>query len=228
MAWVARKDAGIDAPGMLGYHEKRGWLMKRFPNIKHVATAAGAAVVLALGGLAIAGSVKTGGTYYLSGDQFTTAGSKNSGGAYELLFSAGQPVGHDDMTGGTYAIEGGFVSGVVPVFQAAKSLSLSEAPAGYAGPGTDKVPGTRLTYTVDFTNLGEGANNVLIEDALPAGMTFLPATIELTVDNTTTAMTDGLDGDECAYMAATSSVHCLISGVAAGATGAVVFKTTID
>lgn len=175
-----------------------------------------------------AGQIKTGGTYDITDDSMTAAGRADvTGGSYWLLFSAGQPAGQEDMAGGTYSLEGGFVSGVIPVFQVTKTITNVETPAGYTGNPTDQVPGGRLTYKIEFENFGEGANNALIEDAIPAFATYSPVSIVLTLNNTPSGQSDDKDGDPCAYMAATTSVSCLIPGVGAGATGAVIFKAII-
>jgi hypothetical protein len=49
----------------------------------------------------------------------------------------------------------------------------------------------------------------------------------LTIDNVTTAQTDALDSDACAYTA-TDSIRCLKSNFGAGATGSATFKTIVE
>lgn len=177
--------------------------------------------------ISYAGAEKTGGTYAIVSDQLTAAGSKTTGGPYVMIYSACQPVGHGDLNGGPYNMEGGYISGILPEFDITKTLSLVEIPVGYTGTVADRAPGTRLTYTVSVTNNGDQGFNVLVEDPTPANLTYSTTSIFLTVSGITTAMTDGMDGDQCAYMA-TDTVHCLIESFGAGATAAVVFKAIIN
>ena len=202
-------------------------------NTKKLWFAAAVAVIAFASAVAVrtlAGPVKTGGTYQILDDSLTNGGSTGvTGSSYWLVFAAGQPVGHEDMTGGTYSLEGGYVSGITAVYHVTKTVSQVETPVGYTGTvNVDKVPGGRLTYKLDFTNYGEAAKNTLIEDVVGSDMTYASSTIQLVLNNTPSAMTDGLDGDECGYMSATSSVHCILPDVAAGATGALIFKTIIN
>jgi len=175
-----------------------------------------------------AGQIKTGGSYDITDDSMTAAGSAGlTGGTYWLLYSAGQPVGRTDMAGGPFDLEGGFVSGVIPVFQVTKTVQSVEAPAGYSGDPADQVPGARMTYRLEFENFGEGASNALLEDTIPVYATYSPGSIILNLNDTPAPQSDAQDADECAYMAATDSISCLIPGVGAGATGAVVFIAVI-
>jgi len=187
-------------------------------------------VIATVSTIAPGGPRKTGGNYEISTDSLSGAsGLGVSGSTYMLIYSAGQPLGRVDMTGGTYDIEGGFVSGMEAIFKIVKSEESVEAPAGYPGNPTDKVPGGRVTYKLEFTNYGEAAHEALVEDVVPVQMAYASSTIELVMDITPASQTDDpLDADECGYMVATSSVHCLIPDIEAGATGAVVFKAIID
>ena len=178
-----------------------------------------------------AGAVKTGGQYTILDDSFTIAGAAGIGDStYRLVFSAGQPVGQMTLSTGPYEIEGGYVSGITAVYQIAKSNQRVEAPAGYTGAAGDIVPGSRITYKLDFTNYGEAAETgtTIIEDSIPANLlSYASGTISLTLNDTTTAQTDALDGDACAYMA-TAAIHCLLPNVGAGATGALSFKAVVQ
>lgn len=197
-------------------------------------------VSLALLGLAVfavfcdrteAGAVKSGaGGYEIADDSFTISGAPGIGGSnYWLIFAAGQPVGHKDLTGGTYEIEGGYVSGIEAVFQITKTVTQVESPVGYTGAPGDVVPGARINYKLEFTNQGEAARTgtTLLEDPVPASLTYAAGSIILTLNDTPAAQTDTLDGDACAYMA-TDSIHCLITNIGAGATGSVTFKAVVD
>lgn len=200
--------------------------LKNSFKMKFTLTAAALSFV-ALCAVSFAGAEKTGGTYTISGDQFTESGALTTGGPYVMFYSAGQPVGQADMTGGTYELEGGYVSGVLPAFDITKTLVQIEQPVGYTGSVTDRAPGSRLTYEIEVANNGDQGFNALIEDPLPANLTYSTSTISLTLSAVTTAMTDGMDADQCAYMA-TDSIHCLIESFPAGATASVIFKGIID
>jgi uncharacterized repeat protein (TIGR01451 family) len=177
-----------------------------------------------------AGAIKTGGAYTIADDSFTAAGAPGiEGSTYWLVFSAGQPVGQMTLTGGSgYELEGGYISGIEAVYQITKSIPLVEKPAAYSGAAGDIVPGARLTYKLDFTNQGEAAQTgtTILEDPIPATLSYVPGTISLTLNNTAVPQTDGLDGDACAYMA-TDTVHCVLQNVGAGATGSVIFKAVV-
>lgn len=201
--------------------------LKISEKMKYALTAVAFLALAGSGMASFAGVEKTGGTYTISGDQFTGGGVLTSGGAYVMFYSAGQPLGHEDMTGGTYNLEGGYVSGVTPVFDITKSIAQVEPPAGYTGSAADRAPGSRLTYEIYILNLGDQGFNVLVEDPFPANLTYSTSSISLTKSGVTNAMTDGMDADQCAYMA-TDSVHCLIESFQAGATASVVFKAVID
>lgn len=175
-----------------------------------------------------AGVTKTGGGYTMEIDALDAAGRTGmAGGVYTALFSAGQPLGYATMTGGTYELQGGFVSGIEAVFSVVKTISAVEAPPSYTGGAADPVPGARVTYLLTFTNYGEAADpgSALVEDHIPANATYSAGTLKLK----DAAQTDVSDGDYCRYDGGPpAKVVCENFDVAAGESGTMTFKVIIE
>lgn len=175
-----------------------------------------------------AGPRKTGGTYSIESDVLDVAGRPGlSGAAYWLLTGVGQPFGYASMTGGTYAIEGGYVSGMESVFNVTKAVDLVEAPAGYTGGPNDPVPGARVTYLLSFVNYGEASDpdSAVVEDYVPANATYYPGGIIFK----TVGQTDANDGDDCYYdFGPPKRVLCDNFDVAAGESGTMSFQVVIE
>lgn len=72
------------------------------------------------------------------------------------------------------------------------------------------VPGTTYIYAISYKNTGTGATAGTVEDTLPAGITYK----------------DSSDG--CTYVSATRKVTCTLSSVAAGASGKVGIRFTVN
>lgn len=66
--------------------------------------------------------------------------------------------------------------GKIPDLYISKSFAVdSSILASYEGGASDPVPGARVTYTISYDNDGPGdANNLIIEDMLPANTTYDP------------------------------------------------------
>ncbi len=185
-------------------------------------------IVLFSAVVACAGAAGT--SYEIGHGSLTAAGAPGLVGAgYWLVFSAAQPAGYTDMSSANYRLEGGYISGIVSVLEATKSIIDIQAPTGtgYNGNPDDVVPGSRITFKLEFENKGEAARNAVVDDPIPSDMTYYSGSIEIiTNDTTTTNDDDHTDG--CGYLSATASVNCLIPNIAAGATGAIVFDATVN
>jgi hypothetical protein len=165
-------------------------------------------------------------------DSFTIAGTAGQTdtfpNGYRLIFSAGQPftlpAGQNVLSGGAYELEPGFISGIEAVYTLQASIQqitpAAGAPAGL-------VPGALITYKLDFYNPGEAAEMTVIDDPIPANLTYASGTIFLTKDNVTVLQSDAINGDPCGYTA-TSSIRCVIPNLGAGATGAVTFQASVN
>lgn len=175
-------------------------------------------------------ATKTGGTYEITNDAVSAAGSAAlSGGTYTMISSVGQASGYVDffqtmgVTNSGYMLESGFVSGIEAVFTTFTLTATSTAPVsgGYLGAGDDVVPGARISYTMAFFNAGQAAidpsdadSTVPVGNTMPAVVVFEPGSIKLS----SVAKTDAVDGDECHYDSGAHKVVCNVSLVA-GASG---------
>ena len=178
---------------------------------------------------------KTGGTYEISNDTFSVAGSASlAGGSYTLLTSVGQPAGYADFfqtlgnyTGG-YMVESGYVSGIEAVFATFTLTATSTAPVagGYLGAGDDVAPGARISYKMTYNNAGQAAidptdadSTFAVDNVLPAAVTFESGSIKLNG----VSQTDAADADDCQYVIATHKVVCNVS-LTAGAAGVITWS----
>ena len=176
--------------------------------------------------MVLGGAKKSGGGYEIADDALNVGGGIVEAASWRLINSIGQGLGFTTMIGGTYEMQGGFVSGIEAVFSVQKSVTQVEAPAGYNGAPTDPVPGARVTYQLSFINYGEAAdtNTVLIEDVIPTNATYVAGTIKYKG----AGKTDAVDGDECRYESGPKKAVCAPPNVAAGETGIMEFKITIE
>lgn len=72
------------------------------------------------------------------------------------------------------------------------------------------VPGTTYIYAISYKNTGTGATAGTVEDTLPAGITYKDST------------------DGCTYVSSSRKVTCTLSSVAAGASGKVAIRFTVN
>ncbi|MEK7285955.1 MAG: hypothetical protein AAB035_01470 [Nitrospirota bacterium] len=100
-------------------------------------------------------------------------------------------------------------------------MTLSALPAG------SQPPGTTVTYTISYQNVGAASvSSLLVTDAIPVNTTFVIGSMRL---NGTTILTDGADADIGTLMSGTKgSVQFNIGTVASGANGTVSFNVIID
>lgn len=206
-------------------------MKQEYPVIRIKVTVLALVAAMAVGAASLAGPVKSSASYEIADDSLTAAGAPGLVSAgYWLLYSAGQPVGNADMTSASYRLEGGYVSGIESVLEASKTVTSVSAPTGtgYSGGASDIVPGATVTYRLEFENKGEAARNALIDDPIPANMSYASGTIQVITSGGAAVFNDDDHADGCGFLSATASVNCLIPNIAAGATGAVVFSTYVD
>ena len=116
----------------------------------------------------------------------------------------------------------GEASGFLRVDAASVVLAKSAVVADPFG-GTTAVPGSTITYTIVATISGAGSlNNLAINDPIPTGTTYVPAS--LTLEGA--AQTDAVDADAGNFNGTRVSVS--LGNVPAGQTRTVTFQVTIQ
>jgi uncharacterized repeat protein (TIGR01451 family) len=136
------------------------------------------------------------------------------------VFAGQGTAGVDAVVGHTQALatrQNGYV-----VSQVASSLVKSQSVLDGFG-GTNPIPGAVITYTLVFTTTGSGSlTGAQIVDAIPAGTTYKPGSIQLD----TVALTDAADADAGGF--ASNQVTVVLGTVPAPATRTVTFQVTIN
>lgn len=104
--------------------------------------------------------------------------------------------------------------------------------------GGSLLPGDVVEYTVVVTNTGNDTSvNTVLTDALPVGVTYLPASMSISAGANMGAKTDMNGDDQCEYTAGTRTVTCRLGAMADAAMGGkmlvgdtttVKFRVTID
>lgn len=153
------------------------------------------------------------------GVQLTATAITGSGAPGTTI--AGQGEGGGDAIVGTSGADG-TDNGFYQVAAATVSLVKS---AVVADPfGTDNaVPGATVTYTIVATTAGSGTlPNLTINDAIPAGTTYVANSITLGG----TAQTDAVDADAGRFAA--NAIAVALGTVAGGQTRTVTFRVTIN
>ena len=107
-----------------------------------------------------------------------------------------------------------------------------------AHPGGAVLPGDTIEYTISATNTGnDTATNVVLNDPLPAGLSFVPGSIQVTAGPNAGSKTDKTGDDQGEYIAASRTVRVRLGTGANGTTGGtmainstatVVFRVKVD
>lgn len=141
-------------------------------------------------------------------------------GAPGTLFAGGGVSGGDAVVGASGAQAN--AQATLTVNKAVVSLVKSATIADPFG-GARPVPAATITYSIVANVTGTGTvTGLAVNDAIPAGTTYLAGT--LTLEGT--PLTDGADADT--GQASTSAVAVQLGDVAAGATRTVTFKVRIN
>jgi len=136
-------------------------------------------------------------------------------------------------TGDVYYLAG-FVTSI-PTFK--PDFSTSEKSAVDVNGGA-LLPGDIIEYTVVATNTGNDTSiNTVMNDPLPAGVTYAPGSMSITAGANTGNKTDATADDQCEYVLATNTVTCRLGVGANGAQGGtmlvgesstITFQVTVD
>lgn len=133
----------------------------------------------------------------------------------------GQGEGGGDAVVGTTGADGdddGYFQVAAATVSLAKSATVVD-PFGTS----NAVPGSTITYQIVATTTGTGSlPNLVINDAIPAGTTFVPGSIRLGG----TTLTDASDADAGRF--ASNSISVALGTVAGGQTRTVTFQVTIN
>ncbi len=112
-------------------------------------------------------------------------------------------------------------TGIVRIDTAAVSLTKSATVTDPQG-GSNAVPGSTITYTIIATVSGAGSlNNLVVNDPIPAGTSFVPGSITLQA----ATLTDAADADAGNFNG--TRVNVALGNVVAGGTRTVTFKALI-
>jgi uncharacterized repeat protein (TIGR01451 family) len=148
------------------------------------------------------------------------ATSRTGTGAPGTSF-AGQGEGGGDAVVGTTGGDGSD-DGFYSVSAASVSLAKSAVVLNQFG-GADAVPGATITYTIVATTTGSGSlANLAINDAIPAGTTYVAGSLRLGA----TSLTDAADADAGRF--ASNAVTVSLGTVPGGQTRTVTFQVTIN
>ncbi len=86
--------------------------------------------------------------------------------------------------------------------------------------GGSILPGDELEYVVTASNTGNDSSvNTVVSDALPAGITYLPGTLQITTGANVGVKTDAKDADQADYDAATRTITVRVGTGATGLVG---------
>jgi uncharacterized repeat protein (TIGR01451 family) len=141
-------------------------------------------------------------------------------GAPGTTFTGAGEGGGDAVVGATSA--DGVASGFLRVDAASVVLTKSATVVDPFG-GTNAVPGSIITYTIIANVTGAGSlSNLVINDPIPVGTTFVPGSITLQA----ATLTDAADADSGNFNGTRVSVG--LGNVPAGQTRTVTFRTTIQ
>lgn len=155
----------------------------------------------------------------LANVRLTATAVTGSGPAGTVFAGAGQG-GSDAVVGPQNATDNAL--GSLLVNSASVSLVKSATIADQFG-GTEAVPGATVTYRLVAAVSGSASvTGLVVADAIPAGTTYVPASLTLN----TAALTDAADGDAGAGSAAGISVS--LGTVASGSSHTVTFQVKID
>jgi uncharacterized repeat protein (TIGR01451 family) len=105
--------------------------------------------------------------------------------------------------------------------------AITAVKSASVGPGSHTaVPGDIITYTILLTNTGSSpADNIVITDAIPTGMTYKAGSITLGG----VPKTDANDGDEANFNVTTlNAITVNVATIAASGTATVTFQVTIN
>ncbi len=86
--------------------------------------------------------------------------------------------------------------------------------------GAPLLPGDVIEYTIVVTNTGnDTAVGTVLTDALPAQVSFVPGSLQITAGANAGVKTDGAMDDQCEFLAATKTVVCRLGTGATSAVG---------
>lgn len=149
-----------------------------------------------------------------------TAAANTGTGAPGTTF-AGQGEGGGDAVVGTSNADGE-ASGFLRVDAASVALAKSATVVDPFG-GSNAVPGATITYTIVATVSGAGSlTNLVINDPIPAGTTYVSGSLTLQA----ATLTDAADADAGNFNGSRISVS--LGNVPAGQTRTVTFRTVIQ
>jgi uncharacterized repeat protein (TIGR01451 family) len=161
-----------------------------------------------------------------------TATAATGSGTAGTTFAGAGSNGSDAVVGSTTATASR--SNGYAVTHAAAALSKSSSVRDPFG-GSNAIPGATITYTLTFTATGAGnLTNAAVTDSIPAGTTYVPASITLAGAPLTDAAGDDAGKFDAAPAGSnarglvTVSLGTVAAAAAPGTTHTVTFKVTID
>ena len=123
------------------------------------------------------------------------------------------------------------------------TMTATKQVSNLSSPGSAPSAGNVLRYVVEYTNSGgDGATQFTAEDAIPAGTTYLPGSLEITAGpNSPATPTDAIGDDLAEYLPASNSVRfrlgqgatntqggSLTAAGGAAPTTTIAFEVTVD